>query len=397
MARAVRLSPRDRLALGLRGLTARPARAALSALGIAVGVATLVVVTGIPASGQRALMAELSALGTGTLVAQGTSVDGDPVPLVEGARGMAGRIGPVTAAGAVGNTGATVRRSDVVEASSGVGISVLAVDGDLLGPVHGQVASGRFLTAVTERFPTAVLGHQAAAWLGITQVDPAGPGVQVRIGPHWFTVVGVLAPTPLAPAIEQAVLVGWPAARDVLGFDGHPTVVYVTAREDAVEDVRAVLPATLDPRLPGTVQVSRPSDALAAKRSTARTFDGLLVGLAGVALLVGGIGVANTMVVSVLERRGEIGLRRALGATRGHVRAQFLTEAVLLSAVGGAGGTVLGVLVTVGYATSRAWPVALDPAVVAGGAAGAVVVGALAGLYPAVRAARVPPTRALAG
>ena len=396
MKGAVRLSLRDRLELGLLGLTARPGRSALSALGIAVGVATLVVVTGIPASGQRALMAELTALGTSTLEAHGTSVNGHPIPLQEGAAGMVGRIGPVTSVGAVGNTGAAVRRTDLGTGSAGAGISVLAADLDLLEPVGGEVASGQFLSPATEVFPTVVLGHQAAQWLGLTSVDPAGPGVQVRIGLHWFTVIGVLGPTPLATPIEQAALVGWPAARELLDFDGRPTVVYLTAREDTLDDVRAVLPATVNPQLPGAVQVSRPSDALAAKRSTARTFDGLLLGLAGVALLVGGIGVANTMVVSVLERRREIGLRRALGATRGHIRLQFVAEAALLSATGGVAGTILGAVVTLGYAHARSWPPALSPVVLLSGVAGAVCVGVLAGLYPAVRAASEPPTRALA-
>src|SRR5690606_20654945 len=198
------------------------------------------------------------------------------------------------------------------------------------------------------------------------------------------------------PAIDQSALVGWPAAESYLGFDGRPSVLYVTAQEDAIEDVREVLPATVHPELAGLVSVSRPSDALLAKRQTETTFSGLFVGLAGVALLVGGIGVANTMSAAVLERRGEIGLRRSLGATRGRVRAQFLTEAVLLSGAGGLVGGVLGTAGTVGYALWRGWPVVLAPTAVALGLAGAVAVGVVAGLYPAVRAARLPPTEALA-
>ncbi|MET1073275.1 MAG: ABC transporter permease, partial [Umezawaea sp.] len=217
----------------------------------------------------------------------------------------------------------------------------------------------------------------------------------VYVGDQWFTVVGVLGPMPLAPDVERSVLVGWQAARDRLGFDGHPTVVYVKAREESIEDVRAVLPATLHPQVPGLVQVSRPSDALAAKRATQNSYSALFLGLAGVALLVGGVGVANTMVISVLERRREIGLRRALGATRGHIRGQFLTEAVLLSGLGGLAGTILGVLGVVGYAAVHDWPTVIPLPTLTGGLLAALVVGVVAGLYPSIRAARLTPTRAL--
>jgi ABC-type antimicrobial peptide transport system permease subunit len=204
--RPVRLSPLDLLGLGLLGIRTRKMRAALSALGIAIGIATMVVVTGIPASSQKALLQQLSSLGTDML-----------------------RAGVAAASDDTGN-----------------------------------------------------------------------------------------------PAVEQ---------------------------------VRSVLPATIDPNQPSQVQVSRPSDALAAKRATESTFSALFLGLAGVALLVGGVGVANTMVISVLERRSEIGLRRALGAHRGQIRTQFLTESVALSTLGGLAGTVLGLAATAGYAYWQHWPV----------------------------------------
>jgi putative ABC transport system permease protein len=163
-----------------------------------------------------------------------------------------------------------------------------------------------------------------------------------------------------------------------------------------VEDVQAVLPATVNPENPEEVTVSRPSDALAAQEATDDTLIALLLALGGVALLVGGIGVANTMVIAVLERRSEVGLRRALGATRGHVRIQFLGESVLLAALGGIGGAVLGAAVTAAFAANQGWPFALPAWVLAGAAGATVLVGALSGAYPAVRAARMPPTAALA-
>jgi putative ABC transport system permease protein len=394
--RPVRLTAGDILRLGLLGIRIRKTRAALSALGISIGIATMIIVTSIPASSQKSLLDQLTALGTNMLQAEPVPNQKPPILLPPAAVGMASRIGPVTKASAVANTHATVQRTDKADASDSVGISVLATRTDLLGAINGTVHSGHFLTASTEHFPTAVLGYQAATWLGFNKIVPGQPAPEVYIDRQWFTVIGVLDPMPLSPDIEQSVLVGWDAARSYLKFDGHPTVVYVKAREDALEDVRSVLPATLYPQLPDLVQVSRPSDALAAKRATQNTFSSLFLGLAGVALLVGGIGVANTMFISVLERRREIGLRRALGANRGQIRGQFLTEAVMLSGLGGVAGTVLGVLATVGYADYQGWPPVIPLTVVIGGIAGAVVVGVAAGVYPSVRASRLTPTEALA-
>ncbi|MDX2642090.1 ABC transporter permease [Streptomyces sp. PA03-1a] len=394
MNRPIRLSPLDVLRLGLLGLRTRRTRAALSALGIAIGIATLVVVTGIPASSQRALMEELSALGTNMLRAQPQPDAEQKARLPEAADAMAARIGPVTSATAVANTHATVRRSDLSDPNDSIGITVLAARTNLLSTVGGTVRAGHFLGRATERFPTAVLGTRAASRLGIDRVLP-GREPLVTIGEHRFTVIGILEPMPLTPDLESSVLVGWDAARDVLAFDGHPTVVYVKARESRIEAVRAVLPDSVNPELPGLVQVSRPSDALAAKRATEHAFSALFLGLAGVALLVGGIGVANTMFVSVLERRREIGLRRALGANRRQIRGQFLTESVMLSVLGGLSGTLLGAAGTAAYAISQSWPPVLPPLALATGMAGAIAVGAAAGVYPALRASRLPPTQAL--
>ncbi|WP_284749727.1 ABC transporter permease [Amycolatopsis sp. RTGN1] len=387
------MTPADVLGVGLLGIRTRPLRAALSALGISLGIATLILVTGIPASSQAALLDRLTALGTNMLRAEPQPNQTPPVVLPESAVGSVRRIGPVTTAAAVANTHAVVRRSDRVDPQDGSGLSVLAASPDLLPALNGTVQSGRFDAS---DLPVVALGYVAASRLGIPRVVPGQPPPVVLIGTTWYTVTGVLAPMPLAPDVERAVLVGWGSAKRFLGFDGHPTVVYVKAREDAIADVRAVLPATLNPSLPGLVQVSRPSDALAAKQATQTAFSALFLGLAGVALLVGGVGVANTMFVSVLERRREIGLRRALGATRGHIRDQFLTEAVALSGLGGCAGTVLGVLVTLGYTTYQGWPPVIPLPAVAGGVFGALVVGVLAGLHPSLRAARMPPTQALA-
>lgn len=393
--RPVRLAWSDLLRLGLLGVHTRKLRAALSALGISLGIATLIVVTGIPAAGQQALLDQITALGTNVLEAQPMPEQQPPVQLPEQSVAMVARIGPVTASSAVANTNAHVARSDRADITDFLSITALAAEPGLLSAVNGTVRWGHFLDAVDQAFPTVVLGSAAAVQLGLTDPDPARPPLIV-VGGHWFAVVGILAPVPLFPDLDSSVLVGWDVAKAELGFTGHPTVIYVKAVESQVEAVRAVLAATVYPQLPGMVLVSKPSEALAAKRATQTAFSGLFLGLAGIALLVGGIGVANTMVISVLERRREIGLRRALGASRGQIRGQFLTESVVLSGIGGIAGTVIGLLVTAGYDLYQRWPTVLPFTAVLGGVGGAIVVGVAAGLYPSVRASRLSPTEALA-
>lgn len=396
LPRPVRLAPLDLLRLGLVGIRTRRLRAALSALGISIGIATMIVVTGIPAASERALLAELSALGVNLLQATAQPDEDGVTRLPVESPAMVARIGPVTATSAVANTNTVIRRSDWIDPREGSGLTVLASESSLPATLDARLRTGRYLDAGTERLPTVVLGSVAATRLGIVGLGPADSPTQVRIDDEWFTVIGILEPLPLAPEIDRSALVGWPAAEAKLGFGGHPTVIYLRAHEPAIEAVRAVLPATIDPQRPSTVRVTRPSDALTAKRVTESSFASLFLALAGVALLVGGIGVANTMVISVLERRSEIGLRRALGASRGQIRAQFLTESVALSLLGGLAGTALGLAATAGYAIANGWPVVVPPGATLAGLGGALLVGVVAGGYPALQAARLPPTRALA-
>jgi putative ABC transport system permease protein len=389
-----RLRPVDVARVGGAGLRARPTRVVLSALGIAIGIAAMLAVVGISSSSREDLNRRLAALGTNLLtVAPGESFFGKQSHLPDAAVGMISRIGPVTSVSATGSVPVHVYRTDRVPAVASGGIAVLAARVDLPGTVGARLASGTWLNAATAGYPAVVLGTSAADRLG---VGLAGPNVRVWLGGRWFTVIGVLDQVPLAPELDIAALVGWPEAHRQLGFDGYPTTVYTRAREDAVPDVRAVLAATANPENPDEVKVSRPSDALAAKQVTDRTLGGLLLGLGSVALLVGGVGVANTMVISVLERRSEIGLRRSLGATRGQIRVQFLAESLLLSALGGLAGALLGVGVTAGYAAVQSWPTVVPPWATLGGLAATLVIGGAAGLYPAVRAARLAPTEALA-
>jgi putative ABC transport system permease protein len=384
-----RLRPSDLLRLGGYGLRSRPLRAVLSALGIAIGIAAMVSVVGISTSGQADLDEKLAALGTNMLtVAPGRTMFGDDATLPDDALSMIKRIGPVTSATAVGTVSDTsIYRTDQIPKGETGGLAVVAAQLDLLGTVNAQLAGGTWLNAATARYPAVVLGAAAARRLGDV---PA-----VWIGGRHYSVIGVLDAVELAPELDTAVLIGWEAAKSYLDFDGHATRVYTRSIESQVEAVRGVLAATANPQNPDQVDVSNPSDALIAQRAASSTFNSLLLGLGAVALLVGGIGVANTMVISVLERRAEIGLRRSLGATRGQVRTQFVSESLLLSLLGGFGGVLGGFTVTVVYAGTQQWPAVVPLWAVAGGLGATLLIGAVAGLYPAIRAARLAPTEAL--
>jgi putative ABC transport system permease protein len=365
----------------------------LTALGIAIGIAAMMAVIGISESSRADLLATLDRLGTNLLtVSAGQKLFGGDSALPEQAPGMIGRIPPVDGVAGVESIPVSVRRMDLVPKSETGGISVLAADDGLIETLGGSLAAGRGLDDSMGRYPTVLLGAVAARRLGIEDVDV---GRLISVGDRWFAVIGILEPLPLSPEIDRAALIGQPIAAELFDATGSPTTIYVRAADAAIEDVRSVLAATTNPESPEEVQVSRPSEVIAARAAAATTFMALFLGLGAVALLVGGLGIANVMLMAVLERRSEIGLRRALGATRGHIVGQFLTEALLLAGSGGVIGVTLGSLVTVAYANSQGWLVALPWVGIAGGVGLAVLIGAAAGLYPAIRAARTAPTDAL--
>jgi putative ABC transport system permease protein len=221
------------------------------------------------------------------------------------------------------------------------------------------------------------------------------PGERLWLGGQWFFIAGILNQALLDPGIDASLLVGFPAAQAYLGFDGHPSKIYVRAQVDRVAAVQPLLGPAANPEAPGDVKVSQPSDALVARAAAQGALNSLFLALGAVALLVGAVGVANIMVISVLERRSEIGLRRALGAATGHIRIQFLAEAILLALLGGAVGVGAGVLATAVYAESQGWAVVVPVLAWAGGLGAALLIGGLAGLFPALRAARMSPTESL--
>jgi putative ABC transport system permease protein len=388
-----RLRPSDLARVASVGVRTRRLRAALSALGIAIGVAAIVAVLGLSASSQAGLLAEIDRLGTNLLtVKNGQSFFGDTAELPLAAPAMIARIGPVLQVSETGSTSAAVYRSPLVPAVNTNALSVQAASLQLLPTVGASVARGRYLNAATAREPVVVLGATAALRLGIDRIYP---GERVWLGGQWFYVAGILTPATLAPEIDNSALVGFTAAARYLGFGGHATTVYVRAETSQVNAVQSVLAATANPEAPNEVNVSQPSATLVARAAAQGALNGLFLGLGAVSLLVGAVGVANIMVISVLERRSEIGLRRALGATKGHIRTQFLAEAVLLALLGGTVGVAAGALATAVYATTKHWAVVVPTVAWAGGFGAALAIGAIAGLLPALRAARLAPTEAL--
>jgi putative ABC transport system permease protein len=394
------LRPADLLRSAALGLRARKLRAALSAAAVAVGIAAVIGVLGITRSSESALLAQIDRAGTNMLVVtNGQDLSGQEVELPAQAPGMLARAAGVTTVAPTAELPAyAVFRTGKMPGYATNGLGLRACGAGLLAAVGGTLRDGAFLTAATSRYPFAVLGYQAAVSLGVSQ-----PGARFWVaGPAggagaWLTVAGVLNPVPLASELDSSVLVGFPAAAALFGYDGHPSRVYVRTVTDQTAAAAALLAPSAWPDHPEQVQVTQPSAALTARIAVQDAGTTLYLGLGGIAILAGGLGIANVMVISVLERRSEIGLRRALGAARAHVGAQFLSEAVLLSAAGGLCGLAAGSAVTLAVAKTHGWAVLIPGQFLWASLGVAVAVGALAGCYPALRAARLAPADALRG
>lgn len=391
--RASRLHPADLVSLGAIGLRTSRVRAALTMAGIAIGIAAMVGVLVISESSRSDLLAQLDRLGTNMLrITAGQTLFGGEAELAPEARAMIERVGPVESASGVAIVDATVRRTDYIDEGRTGGISVTAADLDLLDTLRASVAAGRWHDEASAALPTTVLGNTAARRLGIDET-----GVRVWLGDRWFSVIGILAPVELASELDSSAFVGVPLAEQLFDYDRSPSTIYVRSEVEYIEDVRAVMGRTASPEDPSEIEVTRPSDVLEAKAAAAVAFTELFLGLGAVALIVGGVGIANVMLMSVLERRAEIGLRRALGATRRHIAMQFVSEALALALVGGVLGVLLGAGLAVAYALGQAWTPIIPAVAAAGGILAALAIGAIAGFYPAMRAARLSPTDALRG
>jgi putative ABC transport system permease protein len=398
-----RLRPKDGLRVASVGLRARPLRAALSALGIAIGTAAIVAVLGLSSSSQAGLLAEIDRLGTNMLTLEaGQSVAGQPSKLPLEAPARITHLDDVQRLAHTALVkGKSVYRSRMIPVTNTGALQVRATSLNLLSVLNTGIARGAWLNPGTAREPAAVLGSGAAQRLGIDRIFP---DQRIWLGGRWFNVAGILRPSPLATDIDTSALVGYPASQRYLGYlnivrgeqkAGPPSSIYVRAATGHEAAVQSLLAPTANPRAPDEVNVSQPSDVLTARAAAAGAFDSLFLGLGVVALIVGAVGVANIMIISVLERRSEIGLRRALGATKAQIRTQFLSESILLAVIGGVAGVLAGAAATAVYAGSKSWAVVIPVEAWSGGIASAILIGAFAGLMPAVRASRMPPTVAL--
>jgi putative ABC transport system permease protein len=389
-----RLPPRELLGAALQGLRTRTLRAALSALGIAIGIGAMVAVVGISSSSQAELLAMIDSLGTNLLtVSPGTNFTGANEVLPDTAVASISHQPDVVRDVAVYQVpNAIVLRTPLVPSQQTGGIGVDAVGENLPRVLGAGMAAGRFLGVVSNRYPEAVLGAQAASTLQITR---AGGHVMVYLGNRWFAVLGIMKSAALDTTLDSAVFISLPVAEHLFHVAPSPSEIYVRAGQNQVVATANLLASVADPQNASGVNVSRPSDVLEARAAAKGQLTTLLLGLGAVALLVGAIGIANIMVISVLERRAEIGLRRALGATQRHISLQFLTESALLAALGALVGLGLGAGATEVYALAQSEPFVVPLyALIAAPTAG-LTIGMLAGLYPAAKAARLSPTEAL--
>ena len=392
-----RLRARDAISLGTLGLRTRKGRTAMAAIGIAIGVASLIALVGIINSGEADAQRDLLEQGIDVLeLTPGTSFADEPVLLPGAAAAIDTHMRDVVkVVASIRRVPATLRKTDFIPEVETGGIRLFAVnadDLDLLVPLRGGVAHGRFHDAATVQVPTVVLGSDTAGVLGFDELY-ANP--TVHISGHEFAVIGVLDPFTISQGLtlNRAAIIGFPVAEKLYDADDNPERIWVQTNLDVIEQVRGLLPRQANPEAPGEVSVS--SLDLDAREIISENFESLLSLLVVVIIVVGAIGVGNIMLISVLERRGEIGVRRALGAKKSHIAVQFLIESVLLTVLGGLIGIVFGLAVVAMVTRVLDWPLTIEFLFIVIGLAVTVGVGLVAGLYPSWRASRMDPAEAV--
>ena len=388
-----KLRTRDLFFVAVYGVKARKGRAALTSIGIGIGIAAIVAVSGIAASGSADLLSTLESLGTNLVKASPQAgFFGTQEELPEGVIGMVERIGPVEEVTSTTQTDLLVRRSNFISEFEGGGISTIVTSSELLNVIGGNLSEGRFITDGLSDLPVTVLGSVTAKRLGITNLSKP---TKILIDDEWFGVIGIVEELKIHPDLDRSVFIGYGAAKKLFDINEEPTTIYLRANPTFIEDVVEVIAPSMNPENPDQVEVSRPSDALEAQQAVEASFTNLLLGLGSVALLVGGVAIANVMVMSVLERRMEIGVRRSIGATRREIRYQFLLESIVLSGIGGLVGVMLGSLITLAYTNYTNIVFSIPVWQILGAVILALLIGAISGVYPAIKASKIQPAEAV--
>ena len=388
-----KLRTKDLFFVALYGVKARKGRAALTSIGIGIGIAAIVAVSGIAASGSADLLSTLESLGTNLVKASPQAgFFGTQEELPEGVIGMVERIGPVEEVTSTTQTDLLVRRSNFISEFEGGGISTIITSSELLNVIGGNLLEGRFITDGLSDLPVTVLGSVTAKRLGITNLSQPS---KILIDDEWFGVIGIIEELKIHPDLDRSVFIGYGAAKKLFDINEEPTTIYLRANPSFIEDVVEVIAPSMNPENPDQVEVSRPSDALEAQQAVEASFTNLLLGLGSVALLVGGVAIANVMVMSVLERRMEIGVRRSIGATRREIRYQFLLESIVLSGIGGLVGVMLGSLITLAYTNYTNIVFSIPVWQILGAVVLALLIGAISGVYPAIKASKIQPAEAV--
>ncbi|EWM13267.1 ABC transporter permease [Kutzneria sp. 744] len=383
----------------LAGVVSRPVRTALTMLGTFIGITTLVITLGVATTAGNQIAGRFDAVSaTGVTVTVPTA----PHPLVSWS-GLSDllRLNGVHAAASVSEmdpaANPSVRANELHDPNTVTdrSLPVVAATAGLPEVVNGSLALGRFFDNghVTRHDRVAVLGTTAAKLLGITRVDdqPA-----VFVNDQAFTVIGVLASSglDLDHALDASVILPYTAAADRLHI-GAPSKVLIRTDLGAAPLIARQAPVALSPNDHAQLQVVAPPDPATLRGGVEHDVNGLFVVLGLVSLVVGAIGIANVTLVTVMERIGEIGLRRALGARRRHIAAQFLVESGTVGLIGGVIGTSAGIVAVVAISALNNWTPVLDLPLAAGAPFAGALVGLLAGLYPALRAATLEPVDAL--
>jgi putative ABC transport system permease protein len=387
---------RDLVGVALKGLTARKVRTLLIMLGPIIGVAAMVCAIGLTESAKGELQAQLAQLGTNLIIAQAGGTFGSQNPTFpENAVARVESVSSVSAAAATANLSGVVSvpvqgAKDYYEAfpapvrAAGVGLpSVLQV----------PMISGRWLDLADLQLHTsaAVLGEGIAKQYGYLP----GESRTIRLNNANFAVVGVLGPVALDPELDNAVFVTEWSAKHVLGTNGEPNQLYIRAAPGATQSTANAIPTAISLGGPDQVSTQIPSDVLQAAAQANKTLQevALLAGL--LALVVGGVGIANVMSISVIQRSSEIGIRRAVGHSRSKIAAQFLLESLFVGLLGGLGGAGFGVAIVYGVSAVAGWVAVIDYGTIPLWMGLALLVAVGAGLFPSIKAARLEPLETL--